>query len=135
MICNYIGNMQKLLLTTILVLLWFVPVTAADDCVDKNPEIILDLGGTPEPEKIIYSTYDSCTKQSDYCGAMGCSLDIFNRTGENMLSYISKDDQFIRPINIVGQKPTYELVMPLSNGKFRIVKVVNGKLTEIESDK
>ena len=37
MICNYIGNMQKLLLTTILVLLWFVPVIADDNCVDKNP--------------------------------------------------------------------------------------------------
>ena len=127
--------MKKLLLTTVLVLLWFVPVTADENCVDKNPEIILDLGGTPEPEKIIYSTYDSCTKQSDYCGAMGCSLDIFNRTGENMLSYISKDDWFIRPVNIVGQKPTYELIMPLSNGKVRIIKVINNKLTEIVSDK
>ena len=130
--------MKKLLLTTVLVLLWFIPVTADDNCVDKNPEIILDLGGTPEPEKIIYSTYDSCTKQSDYCGAMGCSLDIFNRTGENMLSYISKDDWYIKPINEedgVGKKPTYELVMPLSNGKLRIVKVIDGKLTEIESGK
>ena len=127
--------MKKLLLTTILVLFWFVPATADSHCPDKNPEIILDLGGTLEPEKIIYATYDSCTKQSDYCGVMGCSLDVFDHTGENMLSYISKDDWFIRPVNIVGQKPTYELVMPLSNGKFRIVKVVDDKLTEIVSDK
>ena len=41
--------MKKLLLTTVLVLLWFVPVSADDNCVDKNPEIILDLGGTTEP--------------------------------------------------------------------------------------
>ena len=127
--------MKKLLSLIVVSLLWFMPVTADDNCIDKNPEIILDLGGTPEPEKIIYSTYDSCTKQSDYCGVMGCSLDVFDHTGENTLSYIAKDDWFIRPVNIVGQKPTYELIMPLSNGKFRIVKVIHGKLTEIESDK
>ena len=127
--------MKKLLLTTILVLLWFVPVTAADNCVDKNPEIILDLGGTPEPEKIIYATYDSCTKQHDYCGVMGCSLEVLDDKGEYALGYIAKDDWYIRPVKIVGQKPTYELIVPLSNGKLRIVKVVNGKLTEIVSDK
>ena len=127
--------MKKLLLATILALLWFVPGTTDDNCVDKNPKIILDLGGTTEPEKIIYATYDSCTKQSDYCGVMGCSLDVIDHTGENTLSYISKDNWFIRPVNIVGQKPTYELVMPLSNGKLRMVKVIDGKLTEIVSDK
>ena len=126
---------KKLLLTTILVLLWFIPVTADDNCVDKNPEIILDLGGTTEPEKIIYATYNNCTKQSDYCGAMGCSLDVFDDKGEYALGYIAKDDWFIRPVNIVGQKPTYELIVPLSNGKVRIIKVINDKLTEIVSDK
>ena len=119
----------------VLGLLWFIPVSADDSCVDKNPEIILDLGGTTEPEKIIYATYNSCTKQSDYCGAMGCSLDVFDHKGEYAFSYITKDDSFIRPVNIVGQKPTYELVMPLSNGKVRIIKVINDKLTEIVSDK
>ena len=127
--------MIKLLRSIILGLLWFIPVNADDHCPDKNPEIILDLGGTIEPEKIVYATYNNCTKQSDYCGVMGCSLDVFDHTGENTLSYIAKDDWFIRPVNIVGQKPTYELIMPLSNGKFRIVKVIHGKLTEIESDK
>ena len=126
---------KKLLLTTILALLWFVPGTADDHCPDKNPEITLDLGGTTGLEKIVYATYNNCTKQSDYCGVMGCSLDVFDHTGENTLSYIAKDDWFIRPVNIVGQKPTYELIMPLSNGKFRIVKVIDGKLTEIVSDK
>ena len=127
--------MKNLLLTTILVLLWFIPVTADDNCVDKNPEIILDLGGTTEPEKIIYATYDSCTKQHDYCGVMGCSLEVFDDKGEYALGYIAKNDWFIRPVNIVGQKPTYELIMPLSNGKVRIIKVINNKLTEIFSDK
>ena len=127
--------MKKLLPLIIWGLLWFIPVNADNHCPDKNPEIILDLGGTIEPEKIVYATYNNCTKQSDYCGVMGCSLDVFDHTGENTLSYIAKDDWFIRPVNIVGQKPTYELIMPLSNGKFRIVKVIHGKLTEIESDK
>ena len=130
--------MKKLLLTTILVLLWFVPVTAADNCVDKNPEIILDLGGTTEPEKIIYATYDSCTKQHDYCGVMGCSLEVLDDKGEYALGYIVRDDWYIKPINEedgVEKKPTYELVMPLSNGKLRIVKVIDGKLTETVSDK
>ena len=127
--------MKKLLSIIFFGLLWFIPVTADDNCVDKNPEIILDLGGTTEPEKIIYATYNNCTKQSDYCGAMGCSLDVFDDKGEYALGYIAKNDWFIRPVNIVGQKPTYELIVPLSNGKVRIIKVVNDKLTEIVSDK
>ena len=127
--------MKKLLAILGLAFLWFIPVSSDNNCVDKNPEIILDLGGTTEPEKIIYATYDSCTKQSDYCGAMGCSLDVFDDKGKYALGYIAKDDWFIRPVSVVGQKPTYELVMPLSNGKFRIVKVINDKLTEIVSDK
>ena len=127
--------MKKLLLLIICGLLWFIPVNADNHCPDKNPEIILDLGGTSEPEKIIYATYDSCTKQSDYCGVMGCSLEVFDDKGEYALGYIAKNDWFIRPVNIVGQKPTYELIVPLSNGKVRIIKVINDKLTEIVSDK
>ena len=127
--------MKKAILILVLGLLWIIPVSADDNCVDKNPEIILDLGGTSEPEKIVYATYDSCTKKHDYCGSMGCALDVFDDKGEYALGYIAKDDWFIRPVSIVSQKPTYELVMPLSNGKFRIVKVINGKLAEIESNK
>ena len=127
--------MKKLLLTIVLSLLWIIPVSADENCKDLNPEIILDLGGSSDPEKIVYSTYDSCTKKHDYCGSMGCALDVFDDKGEYALSYIAKDDWFIRPVSIVSQKPTYELVMPLSNGKFRIVKVINGKLAEIESNK
>ena len=127
--------MKKFLLTILLGLFWCIPGTADDNCIDKNPEIILDLGGTTEPEKIIYATYDSCTKQSDYCGVMGCSLEVFDDKGEYALGYITKNDWFIRPVNIVGQKPTYELIVPLSNGKVRIIKVINDKLTEVVSDK
>lgn len=122
---------KKLLLTTILALLWFVPVTADDNCVDKNPEIILDLGGSSDSEKIVYSTYDSCTKKSDYCGSMGCALDVFDDKGEFALGYIAKDDWYIRPVNVIGKKPTFELVVPLANGDLRIIKVENNKLTEI----
>ena len=45
--------MIKILSIIFFGLLWFMPVTADDNCVDKNSEIILDLGGTTEPEKII----------------------------------------------------------------------------------
>ena len=127
--------MKKLLSILFFGLLLFIPVTADDNCVDKNPEIILDLAGTPEHEKIIYATYNNRTKQSDYCGVMGCSLEVVDDKGEYALGYIAKDDWFIRPVNIVGQKPTYELIVPLSNGKVRIIKVINDKLTEIVSDK
>ena len=122
--------MKKLLGIVVLGLLWIIPVSADDNCVDKNPEIILDLGGTPEPEKIVYATYDSCTKQHDYCGVMGCSLEVYDDKGEYALGYIAKDDWYIRPVKIVGQKPTYELVVPLANGDLRIIKVINNKITE-----
>ena len=65
---------------------------------------------------------------------MGCSLEVHDDKGKYALGYIAKNDWYIRPVKIVGQKPTYELIVPLSNGKLRIVKVVNGKLTEIVSD-
>ena len=122
--------MKKILSLIIFSLLWIIPVSADDNCVDKNPEIILDLGGTPEPEKIVYATYDSCTKQHDYCGVMGCSLEVYDDKGEYALGYIAKDDWYIRPVKIVGQKPTYELVVPLANGDLRIIKVINNKITE-----
>ena len=122
--------MKKILSIIIFGLLWLMPVTADDNCVDKNPEIILDLGGTTEPEKIIYATYDSCTKQHDYCGVMGCSLEIHDDKGKYALGYIARDDWFIRPVNIVGQKPTFELVVPLANGDLRIIKIENNKMVE-----
>ena len=66
---------------------------------------------------------------------MDCSLEVNDDKVEYALGYIAKDDWFIRPVNVVGQKPTYELIVPLSNGKVRIIKVVNGKLTEVVSDR
>ena len=127
--------MKKAIGIMVLGLLWIIPVSADDNCVDKNPEIILDLGGTPEPEKIVYATYDSCTGMHDYCGAMGCALDVFYDKGKYALGYIAKDDWYIRPAKVSGQKPTYELVVPLANGNLRIIKVVNNKLTEVEVNK
>ncbi len=93
--------MKKLLGIVVLALLWIIPVSADENCKDLNPEIILDLGGSSDPEKIVYSTYDSCTKKHDYCGSMGCALDVFDDKGEYALSYIAKDDWFIRPVSIV----------------------------------
>ena len=113
-------------------LVWCGSAFAADTCVDKNPEIILDLGGSPEPEKIIYATYDSCTGMHDYCGAMGCALDVFDDKGKYALGYIAKDDWYIRPAKVLGKKPTYELVVPLANGNLRIIKVINNKIAETE---
>ena len=116
-------------------MLWFSPVSADDNCIDKNPEIILDLGGSPEPEKIIYATYDSCTRMHDYCGTLGCSLDVFDDKGEYVLGYITEDDWYIRPNKSYKKKPTYELVMPLANGNLRIIKVTNNIIIETEVKK
>ena len=111
-------------------ILWISPVSAGDTCIDKNPEIILDLGGTPEPEKIIYSTYDACTQSHDYCGTRGCSLNVFNDKGEYALGYIIRYQWYIRPVDVQGKKPTYELVVPFRNGDLRIIKVINNKISE-----
>ena len=128
-------KMRRVLLFVIIYLLWFVPVNADNHCPDKNPEIILDLGGTPEPEKIVYATYSTCSGSHDYCGTMGCSVEVFDHKGVKSLGYIHPADWFIRPVKVLSKIPTFELVMPLSNGKYRIVKVIDGKLTEIEEDK
>jgi len=124
--------MKKAIGIIILGLLWCNIGSADDTCVDKNPEIIIDLGGSPEPEKIIYATYDSCTGMHDYCGAMGCALDVFDDKGKYALGYIAKDDWYIRPAKVLGKKPTYELVVPLANGNLRIIKVINNKIAETE---
>ena len=124
---------MKKLLGSILLSLFCFNISIADDCVDKNPEIILDLGGSPEPEKIVYATYNKCTKKHDYCGSMGCMLDVFDHKGNYALSFIAEDDWYIKPVNEdegLGKKPTYELVVPLANGDLRIIKVINDKITE-----
>ena len=65
---------SELFLFLSLAIIWLGPVSAEGTCIDKNPEIILDLGESPEPEKIIYATYDSCTQSHDYCGTRGYQL-------------------------------------------------------------
>ena len=118
--------MKKLLAIVVLGLLWFIPVSSDNNCVDKNPEIILNLGGTTEPEKIIYATYDSCTKQSDYCGAMGCSLDVFDDKGKYALGYIAKDDWFnnkSQNISLGEFRPGVFGVKELENKAYEIGKL------------
>ena len=66
--------MKKLLAIMVLGLLFSGNLLADENCKDLNPEIILDLGGSSDPEKIVYSTYDSCTKKHDYCGSMGWDM-------------------------------------------------------------
>ena len=95
----------------------------------------LDLGGSPEPEKIVYATYSTCSGMHDYCGTMGCSVEVFDHEGNKELGYIHPADWYIRPVNVLSQIPTFELVMPLSNGKLRIVKVIDGELTATVVDK
>jgi len=127
--------MKKILLIIILSIIGLVTANADDHCPDKNPEIILDLGGSSEPEKIVYATYSTCSGMHDYCGTMGCSVEVFNHEGNKELGYIHPADWYIRPINVLSQIPTFELVMPLSNGKLRIVKVIDGELTAIVIEK
>ena len=132
---NGLFIMKKLFLYLLLGMLWVSPVSADETCIDKNPEIILDLGGSPEPEKIIYATYDSCTKMHDYCGYNGCSLNVFDHKGKRVLGYIAADNWYIRPQKLLREKPTYELIVPLLNGNLRIIKVINNIITETEVNK
>ena len=106
------------------------PVLGDETCVDENPEIILDLGGSSKPEKIIYSTYDACSQSHDYCGSQGCSLEVFDDQGEYALGYIIDDQWYIRPVSDLGKKPTFELVVPMRNGDLRVINVIGGKITE-----
>ena len=127
--------MKKILLIIFLSSIGLVTANADGNCPDKNPEIILDLGGSPEPEKIVYATYSTCSGMHDYCGTMGCSVEVFDHEGNKELGYIHPADWYIRPFNVLSQIPTFELVMPLSNGKLRIVKVIDGELTATVVDK
>ena len=127
--------MKKILLIIFLSSIGLVTANAYGNCPDKNPEIILDLGGSPEPEKIVYATYSTCSGMHDYCGTMGCSVEVFDHKGNKELGYIHPADWYIRPVNVLSQIPTFELVMPLSNGKLRIVKVIDGELTATVVDK
>ena len=127
--------MKKILLIIFLSSIGLVTANAYGNCPDKNPEIILDLGGSPEPEKIVYATYSTCSGMHDYCGTMGCSVEVFDHEGNKELGYIHPADWYIRPVNVLSQIPTFELVMPLSNGKLRIVKVIDGELTATVVDK
>ncbi len=120
--------MKKILLIIFLSFTGLVTANADDDCPDKNPEIILDLGGSPEPEKIVYATYSTCSGMHDYCGTMGCSLEVFDHNGELAKAYTVKDNWYIRPVNVISQKPTYELIIPMSYDEQRVISVKDGNL-------
>ena len=124
--------MKKLLVICLFGII--TPLSALEACVDKSPEIILDLGGSSKTEKIIYDTYNACEKSHGwYCGSRGCSLEVLDENGKYGLGYITHNDWYIRPTeSVLKKKPTYELVMPLANGNLRVIKVINGKLTAIE---
>ena len=41
---------------------WSDNDTSEEQCVDKNPEILIDLGGSLKPETIVYATYEAAHK-------------------------------------------------------------------------
>ncbi len=113
---------------------WSDTDTEEEQCVDENPEILIDLGGSLKPEKIVYATYNSCRQMHDYCGNGGCDLTVYgNEDTEGAISYIAADLWYIRPAKVSFKDPTYELVVPL-NGRTIVINVVDDKLTETTID-
>lgn len=114
---------------------WSDTDTSEEQCVDENPEILIDLGGSLKPEKIVYATYDSCRQMHDYCGNGGCDLTVYgNEDTEGEISYLATDHWYIRPARVYGKDPTYELVVPRAYGKSVVINVVDDKLTETTID-
>ena len=110
---------------------WSDTDTSEEQCVDENPEILIDLGGSLKPETIVYATYDSCTQKHDYCGSRGCDLTVYgNEDTEGGFNYIATDHWYIRPARVYGKDPTYELVVPRADGTSVVIDVVDDKLTE-----
>ena len=126
---------------------------AEEICETSNPEIIIDLGGDSEPEKIIYRRDTICEGSMMYCGANGlsCSLEIYDDEYKSYekgdipaLSYLAENDWYIRPSESNYNKPTenaFELVIPMAKSYCSenhgnencsiVVKVINNQLTEI----
>ena len=84
---------------------WSDTDTSEEQCVDENPEILIDLGGSLKPEKIVYATYDSCTQMHGYyCGRLGCDLTVYgNEDTEGGFNYIATDHWYIRPARVYGR--------------------------------
>ena len=131
--------MKKILL--ILIFFLSFKIYAEEICEVSNPEIIIDLGGDSEPEKIIYSRDTICKGSWYYCGAMGCSLDIYD--GEDELNYLTDNDWYIKPSESSYNEPTknaFELIIPMgktfcleeygNENCANIIKVRNNKLSE-----
>ncbi len=110
---------------------WSDNDASEEQCVDESPEILIDLGGSLKPEKIVYATYDSCTQMHDYCGSRGCHLTVYgNEDTEGAISYLASDHWYIRPARVSFKDPTYELVIPRAYGTSIVINVVDDKLTE-----
>ena len=110
---------------------WSDTDISEEQCVDDNPEILIDLGGSLEPERIIYSVYDSCTERHDYCGSSGCDLAITgNKDTKGRFDRITRQNWYIMPSHVLGRDPTYEVYVPTRRGGLSVIKVVDNELTE-----
>ena len=130
--------MKKIFLIFILFLSF--DLNAEEICETSSPEIIIDLGGDSEPEKIIYSRDTICKGSWYYCGAMGCALDIYD--GDDELNYLTDNDWYIKPSESSYNEPTknaFELIIPMgktycleeygNENCANIIKVRNNKLS------
>lgn len=115
-----------------------------EKCETSNPEILIDLGGSSKPEKIVYKVDTICEGNWTYCGSGGCSLEVYDDDGNYSLGYLSEGNWHIRPSEKDYENPkknAFELILPMSktfcsekHGKENcsiVVKVIDNKLTEI----
>ena len=134
--------MKKFLGIVFLGLLW-CNVGFAEKCETSNPEIIVDLGGDPKPEKIVYMRDTICEGSNMYCGSGGCALDVFDDKGTLKKSYLSPNNWYLRPSESNYENPTknsFELIMPMSQtyclenikdvNCARVIKVISNQITE-----
>ena len=122
-----IKDMFKFILTFICLFFINTNIKAQENCINKNPEVLLNLGGSEELEKIVYSTYDECKKKINFCDIYGCSLEIFDHEGNLAKSLLVNSKWFVRPVNNLNQKPTYEIVVPVSNKEQKVISIKNSE--------
>ena len=132
--------MKKLIIILFCCFSFHTFIYAEEICETSSPEIIIDLGGDPEPEKIVYTRDTICEGSGLYCGAMGCALDVYDDGNE--LNYLTDNDWYIRPSESSYKNPTdnaFELIIPMAKSFClenhgnencsRVVKVRNNKLS------
>ncbi|WP_440672563.1 hypothetical protein [Candidatus Pelagibacter sp. HIMB1715] len=122
--------MLKIFSFLIIFLLININISAEEICSDYTPELILNIGGTSDPEKIIYAKNNyECKKKIDLCEINGCLLEIFDHKGNLLKSFAVKNDWFVRPKNDLSTETTYELVIPIKNHIQKILFIENAKLS------